>query len=153
MADHTEAIQVVYDPDVVSYSSLLTSFWSQHRPREPAWSRQYRSAVFVADDAERLAATRARDVHARQGAVYTDIETAGPFTPAETYHQKYRLQRSDILMAELRRFYPGEDGFVGSTVAMRLNAWLAGEPVDPDELRQTGLSQRGLAALRAELDG
>ncbi len=156
MGDHSEAIEITYDPDVVSYEQLLTVFWASHRPYNEPWSVQYRSAIFPAD-AEQAEAAR-RSMKGREAVtgetIYTAIEEGARFWSAETYHQKYRLQGDKALMAELARMYPGEKDFVGSTAAARINGYLAGYRDDATEatLPELGLSEAGLAIVRERLE-
>jgi peptide-methionine (S)-S-oxide reductase len=95
---HTEAIEVRYDPARVSYDRLLEVYW--HNIDPTAENRQfcdrgtqYRTAIFYHDEAQRLAAERSRAELERSGAfaaaIATDIVAAGPFYPAEDYHQDY----------------------------------------------------------------
>jgi peptide-methionine (S)-S-oxide reductase len=93
---HAEAVDVWFDPALVSYDELLDTFWSIHDPTTPnrqGWDigSQYRSAIFVHDADQERQAVASRD--ARQQAVtrpiVTEIVTAGPFYPAEEYHQRY----------------------------------------------------------------
>jgi peptide-methionine (S)-S-oxide reductase len=93
---HAEAVDVWFDPKLVSYDELLNAFWSIHDPTTPnrqGWDfgSQYRSAIFFHDaDQERLAVA-SRD--ARQSAltrpIVTEIVAASPFYDAEEYHQRY----------------------------------------------------------------
>lgn len=93
---HAEAVEIRYDPDAISYDHLLDAFWKLHDPttpnrQGPDIGTQYRSAIFVHSDEQREAAraslTRAQANVKRP--IVTQIETAGPFYPAEEYHQKY----------------------------------------------------------------
>jgi peptide-methionine (S)-S-oxide reductase len=93
---HAEAVEVVFDPKIVSYAQLLEAFWQMHNPttrNRQGWDigSQYRSAVFVHDADQMTAALASRDVaqeyHARS--IVTEIEPAGPFYAAEDYHQQY----------------------------------------------------------------
>ena len=98
---HTEAIQVRYDPARVSYERLLEVYW---RNIDPTVSNrqfcdrgtQYRTAIFYHDEAQRLAAEKSRAELDSSGAfavaIATDIVAAGPFYPAEDYHQDYYLK-------------------------------------------------------------
>lgn len=95
---HAEAVQVRYDPKVVSYESLLSVFWHMHDPtqlnRQGAdVGTQYRSAIFVHSDAQRTAALASRDAEQASGRhagpIVTVIEPARAFFPAETHHQEY----------------------------------------------------------------
>ena len=93
---HAEAVQVVYDPDKVSYAQLLDVFWRHVDPTVE--NRQfcdvgdeYRTAVFVKGAEERqLAEASKKKVAATLGKhVYTQIADAGPFYKAEDYHQDF----------------------------------------------------------------
>jgi peptide-methionine (S)-S-oxide reductase len=93
---HAEAVEIVYDPAKVSYAKLLDVFWHNIDPTVANQQfcdkgSQYRSAIFVRDDAERKAAEASRDEVAKQLGVEveTQIAEAGPFYRAEDYHQDY----------------------------------------------------------------
>jgi peptide-methionine (S)-S-oxide reductase len=152
LGDHSEAIQVEYDPARVSYAELLDVFWSSHYPARPSFSRQYASAVFYHDEEqERLALeTKEREADKLGGQVYTDIVPAGAFYPAEAYHQKYRLRLTPALMAEFDRMYPVDGDFVASTAAARVNGYLGGHGTLETlqaELDDLGLSPEGRQKL------
>ena len=85
--DHTEALRVVFDPDVITYEQLLRFFWDSHTPSRGG-RRQYRSAVWPTDDVQAAAVAAVR---AKIGpkAEPTDVDYAGPFYRAEEYHQQY----------------------------------------------------------------
>jgi peptide-methionine (S)-S-oxide reductase len=100
---HTEAVLVVYDPDVVSYEELLRAFWENHDPTQGMrqgndMGTQYRSAIYFTDDAQRGEAEASRDryqeaLHAAgQRDITTEIAPAGEFFYAEGYHQQYLAQ-------------------------------------------------------------
>lgn len=128
MGDHTEAVEVIYDPKRVSYEKLLDVFWSAHDPTTRVWSRQYRNAVFVVDEKqEAVALRRLGSLRAVLGdALQTDVEPLGSFYPAEGYHQKYALRGHKELFAELVRQYGTEQRALDSTAAARLNGYLGG---------------------------
>ncbi|MFO8133152.1 MAG: peptide-methionine (S)-S-oxide reductase MsrA [Thermoplasmatota archaeon] len=99
---HAEAVQVSYDPDVVSYQELLDAFWNMHDPTQhdrqgPDVGSQYRSAIFYHDEMQRRAAERSkRELQQSgriKGEIVTEIAKAGPFYPAEEYHQRYLEKR------------------------------------------------------------
>jgi peptide-methionine (S)-S-oxide reductase len=141
LGDHTESIEIDYDPEVITYDELLDVFWLDHDPRRPSYSRQYRSAIFYRTDEEQAAAEASRDrVAARVGAVHTDIEPLRRFYRAEDYHQKYSLRARRSIMAEFRAMYPDDRDFVDSTAAARVNAWLGG-------CRDTAQVERELGSL------
>jgi methionine-S-sulfoxide reductase/methionine-R-sulfoxide reductase len=96
---HAEAVEVVYDPRVVSYEKLLSVFFLvAHDPTQlnrqgPDVGRQYRSAVFPADAAQQAAAELAIRRLTQAGVfrrkIVTTIEPGRPFYRAEAYHQNY----------------------------------------------------------------
>jgi len=94
---HAEAVRVRYDPARVSYVQLLDYFWKHIDPTVKDRQfcdvgSQYRSAIFPATDDERRAAQASRDALVASGRfaqVFTTIEPAAAFYPAEDYHQDY----------------------------------------------------------------
>jgi peptide-methionine (S)-S-oxide reductase len=98
---HAEVVQVVYDPKKVSYEKLLEVFWVNIDPTVKDRQfcdagTQYRSAIFYHDEAQRKAA--AASLAALQKSkpfkepIVTPLEMAGPFYPAEDYHQDYYMK-------------------------------------------------------------
>lgn len=99
---HAEAVQVVYDPQRLSYDELLAVFWDNHDPttanrQGPDVGTQYRSAVFVHNDEQLRSATRSKDELDASGRfrrpIVTEIVPASTFWPAEDYHQQYLEKR------------------------------------------------------------
>jgi peptide-methionine (S)-S-oxide reductase len=97
---HTEAVRVVFDPARVTYEQLLKTFWEAHDPTQGFRQgndvgTQYRSAVYTHSAEQQKTAEASRDafqsVLTRAGyqAITTEIVPAGPFYPAEGYHQQY----------------------------------------------------------------
>lgn len=98
---HAEAIRFTYDPSVISYDDLLNVFFGSHDPttRDRQGNDigpQYRSAVFYADEQQRLAATAFIGRLRADGlGVVTTVEPLGPFTVAEDYHKNYYATHRD----------------------------------------------------------
>jgi peptide-methionine (S)-S-oxide reductase len=95
---HAEVVEVTYDPERVSYETLLDVFWNKHNPTQKnrqGWDigDQYRSVVFFHDEEQRAAAERSKaelDASGRyRKPVVTLIEPAQTFYVAEDYHQRY----------------------------------------------------------------
>jgi peptide-methionine (S)-S-oxide reductase len=99
---HAETVRVVFDPKKVTYDELLRIFWESHDPTQAMRQgndvgTQYRSAIFVHDDAQRAAAERSKAMYQEslRAAGYGEIQTeiVGPPAPAfyfaEDYHQQY----------------------------------------------------------------
>ncbi len=94
---YAEVVEVDFDPAVVSFDALLKEFWKSHDPfvvrrTGPDAGDQYRSAIFF-ETPEQEAAARASAARLEQqkpgSPVGTEIALAGPFQPAEEYHQHY----------------------------------------------------------------
>ncbi len=128
LGDHSEALQIDFDPAQIPYDTLLAIFWKAHKPFSRSWSRQYRNALFYHDDEQRAAAERHRNAiaHARNRNVRTAIEPLKTFYRAEGYHQKYRLRSRPEFLRDLTRFYPRARALTDSTAATRLNGYLGG---------------------------
>lgn len=128
LGDHTETVQVDYDPSQISYQRLLEVFWASHNPAAPSWSRQYLNVIFYENDEQRRLAEASREqLKALLGKrIYTAVLPATPFTLAEDYHQKYYLRQYPELLREWRRYYPDLKALVNSRAAARLNGYVAG---------------------------
>lgn len=147
IGDHSETVQVTYDPQKISYAELLQVFWTEHDPHLASHLRQYRSAIFYLDeDQRRLAEASRTELAARDGRrVFTAIEPAGRFYPAEDYHQKYLLRNTGELLQAYQQIYPDERQLVASTAVARVNGYLGcnGRPSDIERtLPQLGLSRQ-----------
>ena len=153
MADHTETLQLDFDPNQISYGELLRIFWVEHRPLHQPWSRQYMSAIFCGNEVQLEVAGRIKnEFEARWDAtVYTEVRLEKDFYRAEDYHQKYRLQRFESIMNDLKQYYPRFDDLVDSPTATRLNAFLGGalsKTKLPAEMEVFGLSPQSTAILK-----
>jgi peptide methionine sulfoxide reductase MsrA len=128
MGDHTETVQVDYDPERITYSELLAIFWQAHNPTGRSWRRQYMKAVFYHDENQRKQATASKiEVEKRIGrSVNTKVAPLRSFTLAEAYHQKYILKQQKDLVREMMHYYPLHADFVSSTAVARLNGYANG---------------------------
>ena len=93
---HAEAVQITFDPDVVSYGELLDLFFAIHDPTQlnrqgPDVGTQYRSAIFYhSPEQARLAeAAIAQLGPEHKSPIVTQVEPLEAFYPAEAYHQRY----------------------------------------------------------------
>lgn len=96
---HTEAIEIIYNPQQITYQELLTIFWHNIDPLDASGQfcdkgSQYRSAIFYFNDEQKHLAELSRSEIAKQlGAqVATEITQASIFYPAEDYHQDYYIK-------------------------------------------------------------
>ena len=122
---HAEAVRVTYDPSKVSYAQLLDVFFTvAHDPTElnrqgPDTGKQYRSAIFYADEEQRQAAEdyikRANRAKAFKRPIVTQVVALEAFHEAEAYHQDYAARHPDQpyivvndlpKVEELRRRFP-----------------------------------------------
>src|SRR5437868_12327021 len=95
---HAEATRIVFDPQKVSYETLLKQFFHMHDPTQlnrqgPDIGDNYRSAIFYHNDVQKTAAQKMIDELNESGRykkpVVTTLEKASTWWPAEEYHQKY----------------------------------------------------------------
>lgn len=116
---HYEAVEVHYNPEVVSYAELVEVFWRQIDPTDAGGSfvdrgPQYRSAIFYSNNHEKQIAEqslKALEASARfNKAIATRILKATPFYKAEEYHQDYYLKNS--LRYKYYRTRSGRDQFI-----------------------------------------
>jgi peptide-methionine (S)-S-oxide reductase len=98
MTGHAEAVEVTFDPAIISFDQLLGIFWQCHDPTQlnrqgPDLGTQYRSAIFYHTDAQKLLAEESLELLGRSGRlrrpVVTEIVPCAEFWAAEEYHQKY----------------------------------------------------------------
>jgi peptide-methionine (S)-S-oxide reductase len=111
---HAESVQVIYDPTQVSYEKLLDVFWHNVDPLDGGGQfcdrgSQYRSSVFVYDEAQRKAAEQSKQTLEQSGIqpIATEIISASEFYPAEDYHQNY--YETNALKYRFYRFACGRD--------------------------------------------
>jgi len=100
LTGHAEVVLVVYDPKVVSFETLLKTFWEEHDPTQGMRQGNdvgttYRSAIFCTTEAQLVAAEASRQAYqqalaaAGAGGVTTEIAMAPEFYFAEAEHQQY----------------------------------------------------------------
>ena len=106
MTGHNEAVLVVYDPLVISYENLLTTFWEDHDPTQGMRQgndvgTQYRSGIYFLNNSEEEVILKTQSLYQSQldnnglGAITTEVNNAGPFYYAEHYHQQYLAKNPD----------------------------------------------------------
>ena len=93
---HAEAIEIIYDPNKITYEQLLETFWMMHDPTQknrqgPDIGTQYRSAIFYHNREQKQIAEESKKQKQKDLGVViqTEIIPAKEFYPAEEYHQKY----------------------------------------------------------------
>jgi len=128
LGNHTETVEMDYDPSVVSYSHLLELFWQMHSPTRAPFSQQYKSVVFYHDDEQRRLAEEVKArVEKQQGVKFTtEILPLKHFWLAEDYHQKYYLRQTQPFARAYQGLYPKLGDFINSTAVARVNGFVGG---------------------------
>jgi peptide-methionine (S)-S-oxide reductase len=155
LGNHSETIEIGYDPTQITYEELLRVFWETVEGATCGVTLQYASIIHYHDEAQREAAERSlAQEEGRAGRrLAVTIRPAGVFYPAEAYHQKYYLRSVRAVEREYKAIYPTVDAFVRSTAVARANGYIGGYGVRADlerELDAMGLSAQGKAALLRE---
>ncbi len=147
IGDHTETVQVDYDPGRITYNQLLDIFWESHQPTRPSGPGQYMKAVFYQNEQQREQAMLSKTALEQKigSTVQTGVVPLRSFTMAEDYHQKYILKQHP-LKNEMSRIYPRHQDFVDSTAVARLNGY-AGRNGAEDQL------SREIDSLGLSVDG
>ena len=116
---HVEAIQVIYDPDRITYSELLDFFWKQIDPTDPGGQfvdrgAQYKTAIFYHNEEQRRLAEKSKLELEKSGRfdkpIVTEILKASVFYKAEEYHQDY--YKKSHLKYKFYRFNSGRDQYL-----------------------------------------
>ena len=103
---HTESVLVVYDSALVSYASLVATFFEVHDPTQGMRQgndvgTQYRSGIYYTDESQRAVAEQAVKIFGERlaelgyGAITTEVAPLGEFYYAESYHQQYLAKNPD----------------------------------------------------------
>ena len=94
--DHAEAIEITFNPKVISYKELLETFWKVHNPTSinrqgPDIGTNYRSAIFYTNEKQKETALKSKEEYQNSitKPIVTEIKKFDVFYPAEEYHQKY----------------------------------------------------------------
>ena len=106
MTGHNEVVLVVYDPSIISYENLLTTFWEDHDPTQGMRQgndvgTQYRSGIYFLNNSEEEVILKTQALYQSQldnnglGGITTEVKNAGPFYYAEHYHQQYLAKNPD----------------------------------------------------------
>lgn len=153
IGDHTETVDVDYDPQETDYSALLKIFWRNHDPTSNC-TRQYMSAIIYHDEEQKLLAEKTLQEEQRESVqpIKTSIIPFKVFYEAEDYHQKYLLQRHPALLNALD-VDPGED-LIRSHVAARINGYLGGYGTVAsfdEEWKTWGITEKMAKYIREEL--
>nr|CAD7587366.1 unnamed protein product [Timema genevievae] len=125
IGDHTEAIDIDYDPNEITYDDLLKVFWSSHDPTSKN-TTQYTSIIFYHDDIQKELAEKTLKEEEKKHTIHlvTQILPFKKFYNAEDYHQKYRLQQHSWLVKAVG--LNSGPQLTSSHLAARLNGYVVG---------------------------
>ena len=122
--DHTETVQIDFDPEKITYGELLNIFWNSHNYTRQTGATQYKNAIFYHNEEQQkqAAASKISLEQLTFKTIRTDIVPLKSFTLAEDYHQKYLLKHSSLKNL-LDKYYKNHYELVNSTAAARLNGY------------------------------
>ena len=152
LGDHTEVVQIEFDPSVISYEELLGLFWQSHNSYVN-YKVQYMSLILYHNEQQKEIAERFIDLKENETGrkAATEVSRMTEFYRGEDYHLKFYLQRDKEILNDLLRYYEDIFALNDSTVAARLNSLLAGKG-DPDLMKNEyegyGLQDRALEKVR-----
>ncbi|WP_433945101.1 peptide-methionine (S)-S-oxide reductase MsrA [Paenibacillus sp. SN-8-1] len=130
MGDHSEMVQLDFDPEILSFEDILRIFWNNHNPVNinDYKGRQYRSMVLYHNELQKDKAERVIRQCEGEGKAKpeTEFSPCALFYPAEERHQKYYLHRYPNAVEKLSSIYPSHQELVNSTLAARLNGLAKG---------------------------
>jgi peptide methionine sulfoxide reductase msrA/msrB len=147
---HLESIEVVYDPSTISYQKLLDVFWRQINPTDPGGQfvdrgSSYLSAIFYHNDEQKRLAEESKkklqDSKRFDKPIVTEIRPAGPFYPAEEYHQDY--WKKNPVRYKFYRFNSGRDQYLEKI-------WGKGDSMDTVRM-ETGAAKPSREELKKRL--
>lgn len=153
LGNHTEAIEIDFAPDEISFEEILAMIWSSHNPIGAVRSSQYKSAIWYATDCQKdlILSSIQLLTQKYQRTPTTEVLPLETFFVAEDYHQKYVLQRHDTIMKKFKMYYPDFRDFIDSTAAARLNGFAYGFGSDQlfqQEQDRYGLTSEELSRVR-----
>ena len=128
LGDHTEAIQIEFDPKKITFQQLLDVFWDSHDECGRVWSSQYKAVLWTHGKAQAAVARKSAAVRAKgRGKKLTTLVAAAPrFWIAEDYHQKYNARRYGALITAVLGSKHTEKDIRESTAIARINGWVSG---------------------------
>lgn len=147
---HVEAIQVFYDPELISYYELLEVFWKQVNPTDINGQfvdrgEQYKSAIFYHNEGQKRLAEKSKKELNKSGRfnepIATEIVKFDKFYPAEEYHQDY--YRKNPIKYKFYRYASGRDKYIRNAWGKELNFSSYIKPLD-NELKErlTGIQYK-----------
>lgn len=142
MADHTETLEIDFDPEVISYPTILTLFWDSHDAVKDRTykGRQYLSLLFYHDAEQQKVAHQVKQnwENKNHKKIQTEIQPYTHFYQAEDRHQKYFLKRYPKAHTAISNLFPTYSDYIDSTIAARLNSFVREFVLLADIKKRTG---------------
>lgn len=156
--DYSEAFEFDYDGDLITYDSIIETFWYSHTPENRTGKTQYKSIIFYRNQEEKIIAENSRKRFENQvgRSFNTEIKPLSKFYLAENYHQKFFLQNVQDIRKDFIEIYPNIMDFINSTSAMKVNSYCKGNGILKrlkEEIESFGLSSQGEKALLDIVEG
>ena len=130
LGDHTEVVQLDFDPDTITYRALLERVFNFHNPQHQTRKTQYQNIVLAASEDQRAVLDEFLTTRGLTAdGIGTRIEQLSRFYPAEDYHQKYKLRSVSSFMDAFEAAGYSDDELRESPIAAKLNGYAAGHDV------------------------
>lgn len=129
MGDHSETVEMDFDPGGIGLDRIMEVFWDHHNPVNINHYKgdQYKSIVFYRGERQLETIRQVKErMEPGKGELETAIEPFSRFYLAEEKHQKYYLKRHPDALEKLCGLYPDPDDLSRSTLAARLNGLAKG---------------------------
>ncbi|MBM6615562.1 peptide-methionine (S)-S-oxide reductase MsrA [Desemzia sp. RIT804] len=159
MGDHSETVDITFNPEIISYEHLVRLFWESHDATKDRFykERQYISILFYRNEDQYEAAKKVHlELEQVQGKeIQTEFQCFTHFYKAEDYHQKYFLRRFKGATEAIKNLFPDEASFIHSTLAARLNGFVRERGQLPDikkEITHWGLTEADTELLLETID-
>lgn len=158
IGDHTETIEIDFDPSRLSYETILTIFWQNHNAVKDRHfkERQYLSLLLYHNEKQQAIAQRVKieQEHETGKKIQTEFQPYTAFYRAEERHQKYFLNRFPKALETILPLFSDYTAFVDSTIAARLNGFVREFGTLADikaEISQWGLDPNSYSILETAL--
>jgi peptide-methionine (S)-S-oxide reductase len=138
IGDHTEVVQLEYDPKHLSFSELLDLAFAEHDPYQQSGNRQYQPIIFTETAAQREQLRSSLDEREfRRERINTRLEELDRFHVAEDYHQKFNLRGKRWITDAFAEADYDDEAIRESPAAAKLNAHAAGHDVSAPVVEST----------------
>ena len=128
IGDHSETLEIDFDPEVICYSDILTLFWDSHDAVKDRnyKGRQYLSLLFYHNSEQQKIADQVKSKWEKKynKQIQTEILPYTHFYRAEDHHQKYFMKRYPKALEEVSNLFPTYTDYINSTIAARLNGFV-----------------------------